>query len=80
MPFFDLIIRWVEWSDFGPKSDDLGDRILKSDFIPSDFAKSDYISRLILFRSKNKNQKLGIGSHNNQAEADFYANPIPISD
>ena len=39
MPFFDLIIRWVESSDFGPKSDDLGHRILKSDFIPSDFAK-----------------------------------------
>ena len=37
MPFFDLIIRWVESSDFGPKSDDLGHRILKSDFIPSDF-------------------------------------------
>ena len=31
MPFFDLIIRWVESSDFGPKSDDLGHRILKSD-------------------------------------------------
>ena len=40
---------WVESSDFGPKSDDLGHRILKSDFIPSDFAKSDCISRPILF-------------------------------
>ena len=36
MPFFDLIIRWVESSDFGPKSDDLGHRILKSVFIPLD--------------------------------------------
>ena len=49
MPFFDLIIRWVESSDFGPKSDDLGHRILKSDFITSDFAKSDCISRPIFF-------------------------------
>ena len=29
MPFFDLIIRWVESLDFGPKSDELGHRILK---------------------------------------------------
>ena len=48
-PLFDLIIRWVESSDFGPKSDDLGHRILKSDFITSDFAKSDCISRPISF-------------------------------
>ena len=41
MPFFDLTIQCVESSDFGPKSDDLGHRILKSDFVPSDFAKSD---------------------------------------
>ena len=45
MPFFDLIIRWVESSDFGPKSDDLGHRILRSDFVPSDLAQSDCISR-----------------------------------
>ena len=45
MPFFDLIIQWIEPSDFGPKSDKLGHQILKSDFIPSDFAKSDCISR-----------------------------------
>ena len=44
MLFFDLIIRWVESSDFRPKPDDLGHRILKSDFIPSDFAKSDCIT------------------------------------
>ena len=44
MPFFDLIIRWVESLDFGPKSDDLGHRILKSDFTLSDFTKSDCIS------------------------------------
>ena len=49
MPFFDLGIRWVESSDFGPKSADLGHRILQSDFIPSDFAKSDLISRPIFF-------------------------------
>ena len=50
MPFFDLIFRWVESSDFGQKSDDLGHRILKLDFIPSDFAKSDCISRPIFFQ------------------------------
>ena len=49
MPFFDLGIRWVESSDFGPKSDDLGHRILKSDFIPSDFVKSVCIRRPIFF-------------------------------
>ena len=43
MPFFDLRVRWDESSGFGPKSDDLGHRILKSDFIPSDFTKSDCI-------------------------------------
>ena len=52
MPFFGLIIRWVESSDFGPKSDDLNYRILKSDFIPSDFAKSDCISRPIFFSDR----------------------------
>ena len=92
MPFFDLRIQWVESSDFGPKSDDLGHRILKydflsrrickiglhkqahpfsdrkikirssesdriindlkSDFIPSGFAKSDYISRPIFFSDR----------------------------
>ena len=52
MPFFDLIVRWVESSDFGPKSDDLGHRILKSDFSPSDFAKSDFISRPIFFSDR----------------------------
>ena len=52
MPFFDLIIRWVESWDFGPKSDDLGHRILKSYFIPSDFAKTDCISRPILFSDR----------------------------
>ena len=54
MPFFDLIIRWVESSDFGPKSNELGHRILKSDFIPSDFAKRDCISRPIFFFSDRK--------------------------
>ena len=44
-----MIIRWFEFSDFGPKSDDLGHRILKSDFIPSDSAKSICISRPIFF-------------------------------
>ena len=52
MPFFVLIIRWVESSDFGLKADDLGHRILKSDFIPLDFAKSDCISRPILFSDR----------------------------
>ena len=52
MPFFDLIIRWVESSDFGPKSDDLGHRILKTDFIPSDFATSLCISRPIIFSDR----------------------------
>ena len=49
---FDLRIRWVESSDFAPKSDDLGHRILKSDFIPSDFAKSDCISRPVLLSDR----------------------------
>ena len=49
MPFFDLIIRWVELSDFGPKSDDLGQRIHKSDVIPSDFGKLDCVSRPTFF-------------------------------
>ena len=52
MPFFDLIIRWVASSDFRTKTDDLGHRILKSDFIPSDFAKSDCISKPILFSDR----------------------------
>ena len=53
MLFFDLIIRWVESSDFGPKSDDLAHWILTSDFISSDFAKSDCISRPIIFSGRN---------------------------
>ena len=48
----DLIIKRVESSNFGPKSDDLGHGILKSDSIPSDFAKSDCISRSILFADR----------------------------
>ena len=43
---FGLRIRWIESSNSGPKSD-LGHRILKSDFIPSDFAISDCIRRRI---------------------------------
>ena len=49
MLLFDLIIQWVESSNFGPKSDELGHRIPKTDFIPSEFAKSDGI-RLILMQ------------------------------
>ena len=49
---FDLIIRWVESSDCGSKYDDLGHRILKSSFVPSGFAKSDYIRRPILFSDR----------------------------
>ena len=79
MPFSDLRIQWVESSDFGPKSDDLGHRILKSDFIPSNIAKSDCISRPIFFRSKNKNQKLGIRSHNRRPQALFIVTNIPVS-
>ena len=57
MPFFDLIIRQVESSYFGPKSDDsqnLSTAIgfLKSDYIPSDSAKSDCVSRPILFSDR----------------------------
>ena len=55
---FDLIIRWVESSDCGSKYDDLGHRILKSDFIPSEVAISDCISRPTLF----SDQKIKIGS------------------
>ena len=58
MPFFDLIIRLVESSDFGAKPDDLGHRILKPDIIPSYFAKSDCISKPILFSDR----KIKIGS------------------
>ena len=54
MPFFDLISRWVESSDFGPKSDDLGRRILESDFIPSDVAKSDCIRPTIIVPENRK--------------------------
>ena len=53
-----MIIRWVESSDFGPKSDDLGYRILKQDFTPSDCAKSDCITGPSLIQIENKNQKL----------------------
>ena len=52
VPFFDLIIRCVESLDFGPKSDDLGYRMLRSYFIPPDFAKSDRMSRPILFSDR----------------------------
>ena len=48
MPFFDSRIRWAESSGFGPKSDDLGYRILKSDFVPSAFAISGCIRRPII--------------------------------
>ena len=37
---------------FRPKSDDLGHRILKSDFTPSDFAEPACISRPILFSDR----------------------------
>ena len=52
MPFFDLISRWVESSNSGPRCDDLSHLILESDFIPSDFAKSDCISRPIFFSDR----------------------------
>ena len=72
MLFFDSRIRWAESSDFGPKSDDLGHRILKSDFIPSDFAISDCIRRPILFFGlRSRNLKLGIGSRKNQPYEDL---------
>ena len=41
-------IQWTKSSDVGPKID-LGHRILKSEFIPSDFAISDCTRRPILF-------------------------------
>ena len=61
MPFFDLIIQWVESSDFEPVSDDLGHRILKYDFTPSDFAQSDCLSTPFFFliekfKSEARNQ------------------------
>ena len=52
MSFFDSIIRWVESSDFRPKSDDLGHQILESDLVPSDFVKSDCIGRPIHFSDR----------------------------
>ena len=51
-------------------SDDLDHRILKSEFIPSDFAKSGCISRLIFFSDRKKNHKLGIRSHSIRPKAD----------
>ena len=52
MPFFDLRIRWVESSDFGPKSDDLGHRILIF-FYPVEFGKIGLHKQAQLFlRSK----------------------------
>ena len=46
------MIRWVESSAFGPKSDDLGHRILKSDFVPSDFVLSGCVGRPILISDR----------------------------
>ena len=78
MTFFDLRIRWAGSSDFGQKSDDLGRRILNSDFVTSDSAISDSIRKPDAFlKSKRDNLKLGIGSRKNQPEADAYPNPIP---
>ena len=52
MPFFRFENSMGESSEFGPKSGDLGHRILKSDFIPPDIANSDCISRPILFSDR----------------------------
>ena len=38
MPFCDLVIRWVVWSDVGQQSDGVGDRILKP-YYPVGFFK-----------------------------------------
>ena len=48
---------------FWAKSDDLGLRILKSDFIPSDFAKSD-CTRPILMQSDWEDRKGRFPIHN----------------
>ena len=48
MPFFRFENLRSKSSDFGPISDDLGRRILKSKKIRSDFAYSDCISRCFL--------------------------------
>ena len=69
MPFLFFRIRWAKLSHFASKSDDSDHRILKSDFVLSDFTTTRYIGRPILFfRSKNNNLKLGIGSHKNQSD------------
>ena len=39
VPFFDLIIRWLESLDFGPNSDDLGHRVSQIRFYPVGFCK-----------------------------------------
>ena len=62
MPLFYLRIRWGESSDFGQKSDDLGHRILKSDFVPSEFVISYCIRRPTIFADQKQNLNLGIGS------------------
>ena len=74
-------IRQVETSDFGPRSDDLSYRILKLDFIPPDYAKSDCISRPISFSDENKTQKLGIRwSHNKRPKPRvFFSHPSRLS-
>ena len=45
MPFFDLKNGWLRSSDFRPKSDDSGHRVLKPIFFRSDFAYSDCMNK-----------------------------------
>ena len=49
-----LIIRCAESSDLGPKSDGLGHRILKSNFVPSDFYTIGLRKKSVFFSSDRK--------------------------
>ena len=71
-----LIIRWVESVGFWPKSDNVGHRILKSDFYPVGFCKIRLHKQAHPFlRSKNKDQKLGIRSHNKRPNTRYVLVP-----
>ena len=76
MPFFDLRIRWVESSDFGPKSKRLGPSDSQIRFDPVGFCKIGLHKQAYLFRSQNKNQKLGIRSQNKQPKAISYGTAL----
>ena len=84
MPFFDLRIRWVELTDFGPKSGDLRCQVLGQNLATWAIGLSNQIlSRRSyeiglhkqahpFLRSTNTYQKLGNGSRKNQPNVFFF--------